>query len=342
MNLILSFFISVSLLFVTLESVAQGCSDAGFCTLGALRPNQPFSKKINLKLRSVEITNYFGITQPNPDISTSRVYIYNVAADINISISNKITGQIKLPYQFVHGSLTNTNGLGDVSLSGNYNIIAKEKFQLNVSLGMKIPTSDANKSKNVTFSDGSIKQIALPMYYQTSLGTWDILGGISCMTKNWLFATGFQQVLSETPNQFLWTSYRNSADFTKSLNYLKSNRLIRGTDVMLRIERNFRFSNWNFYAGLLGIYRITKDKFFDPPQNKFVEIGGSDGLALTGLVGGGYRFDTHSGIKAMFGYNLKDRVGQQNRSGSPDIVLHKNPDGLSRQMVFTLGYEYRF
>lgn len=339
-KLFIIFFVILSFF----KSFGQGCSDAGFCTLGALRPNQPYSKKVNLKLRSIEISNYLGITQPNPDAFAGRVFIYNVSADVNVSVSNKISAQIKLPYQFVHGGLANTNGLGDISLSGSYNIFSNEKLQINASLGMKIPTGDANKTKNVRANDGSVRDISLPMYYQTSLGTWDVLGGISLITNNWLFATGFQQALTETPNQFLWTSFANTPDFTKSLNYLKSNRLIRGTDVMLRVERNFRFSNWNFYGGLLGIYRITKDKFFETAGglNQHISVDGSQGLALTALVGGGYRFNTHSGIKAMFGYNLIDRVATQKRGTNPEIVLHKNPDGLSRQMVITLGYEYRF
>jgi hypothetical protein len=46
--------------------------------------------------------------------------------------------------------------------------------------------------------------------------------------------------------------------------YAKANQLKRGIDVMLRIERNFRFSRLNFSVGLLPIYRITNDEIEDP------------------------------------------------------------------------------
>lgn len=312
---------------------AQGCSDAGFCTLGALRPNQAYSKKINIKLRSVEISNYLGITQ-------SYIYIYNVSVDLNVSISNKLSAQIKLPYQYVAGGLAKTHGLGDISLSTSYNVLAKENFQINASLGMKIPTSNADKKTTLTDRFGKTRDISLPMYYQTSLGTWDILGGVSVITKNWLFAAGFQHSLTNTPNNFLWKPFDGTADSAKAYHYMKSKQLNRGTDVMLRAERNLRFSNWNVYAGLLAIYRLNEDKFLDG-DNKTKEIKGSDGLALTFLMGAGYRFNTHSGIKAMFGYNLKDRTASQIFK-TKEITEHKNPDGLSRALVFSLGYEYRF
>lgn len=325
--------ISFLLILQTQKVFCQGCSDAGFCTLGALRPNQVYSKKINIKLRSVEISNYLGITQ-------SYITIYNISADLNVSISNKISAQIKLPYQYVAGGLAKTHGLGDISLSGAYNIFASDKFQINASVGMKIPTSDANTKKTITDRFGKTKEIALPMYYQTSLGTWDVLGGVSFMTQNWLFATGFQHALTQTPNTFLWKPFDPTADSSKAYHYMKSKHLKRGTDVMLRVERNFRFSNWNFYAGLLGIYRLNLDSFVDG-DNKRKAIVGSNGLALTLLVGGGYRFNTHSGLKWMFGFNLKDRTATQ-LFKTKEITEHKNPDGLSRLMVFSLGYEYRF
>ncbi len=323
----LLFFVKINFIF------SQGCSDAGFCTLGAMRPNQAYSKKVNIKLRSVELSNYLGVTQ-------SYILIYNISTDINISISKKISAQVKLPYQYVSGGLANTHGLGDISLSASYNIYSNDNFQINGSVGMKIPTSNADKKASYTDRFGKTKELSLPMYYQTSLGTWDVLGGVSIITKNWLFATGFQHALTNTPNNFLWKPFDTTSDSSKAYHYMKSKQLNRGTDVMLRIERNLRFSNWNIYVGLLGIYRLNLDTFLDG-DNKIKPIKGSNGLALTLLFGGGYRFNIHSGIKAMIGYNLKDRSATQ-LFKTKEITEHKNPDGLSRFLVFSLSYEYRF
>ena len=63
-NLVFSLFVLSFLFFIPTTSVfSQGCSDAGFCTMGAMRPDQPFSKKLNIRLRSVSLTQYIGLTK---------------------------------------------------------------------------------------------------------------------------------------------------------------------------------------------------------------------------------------------------------------------------------------
>src|SRR5687767_8925818 len=87
----------------------QGCSDAGFCTMGAMKPDQPFNKKIEFRLRTMELSFYRGTTPLTP-------VIYVATADLNFSLSRKTTFQVKLPYQSVTGTLGETNGVGDISI----------------------------------------------------------------------------------------------------------------------------------------------------------------------------------------------------------------------------------
>src|SRR3990170_5083644 len=84
-------------------AAAQGCSDAGFCTMGAMKPDQPFNKKIAVRLRSMEISFYRGTTPLTP-------IIYVATADFNFSLNSKTSFQLKLPYQAVRGTLGNTSG----------------------------------------------------------------------------------------------------------------------------------------------------------------------------------------------------------------------------------------
>jgi hypothetical protein len=295
------------------KGLSQGCSDAGFCTMGAMRPNQHYSSKTSLKLRSVDFSQYIGFTKFG-DI------ILNYTLDANVSIGNRNTFQVKLPYQFVYGSLANTNGTGDVSLSFTRNIIAKPRYQINASVGTKIPTMVPNLK--------SADDRPLPMYYQTSLGTYDIIAGISFITRNWLIATGYQQALNHVSNEFTWGAWSTSEHKEKSLDYPVSKDVLRGKDIMLRVERNFRSTKFNTYIGLLGIYRITEDEVFSVPDKKILPKKGTDGLALTGLMGVGYNISTKVTIKAMVGAKITNRV--------------INPDGLSRDFVQTLGIEYKF
>ncbi len=317
---------------------SQGCSDAGFCTMGAMKPDQKFNKKSAIRLRSVEISQYYGLTKFDD-------HIFATNLDMNVGLSKNSTLQVKLPYQFVSGPLANTSGVGDISLSFTQGIINTENLKFAVTIGGKIPTNNGNKTRthyNVTTQKN--EELPLPMYYQTSLGSYDLILGASIITKKWLFGVGYQQVLgNENQNAFLWGKWRTSAPELRSSSdtYPVSKNVVRGTDIMLRIERNFRFSNYNFNVGLLPIYRLNKDitnSIVEDPITKIKteirgEMAGTDGLALSGLFGGGYNFSVNSGIKFMCGVNLLELVGKSYR---------KNPDGLSRELVITCGYEFRF
>lgn len=307
------FLTALLLLFISFGTgFGQGCSDAGFCTMGAMKPNQHFSSKVNLKLKSIEFGQYIGVTK-------FKDVILSYMVDANFALNQKTAIQFKLPYTFVSGFLANTHGLGDISISATRNILNRENFQINFTAGGKIPTNDANKK-----SHGR----PLPMYYQTSLGTYDIVFGLSFITKKWLFATGFQASLNPIENDFIWGDWKGTEFETRVLAYPVSSMIQRGNDIMFRIERNFRSSRFNGYIGLLPIYRLNKDRVLDPKTKTTIKVKGSDGLALTLLSGFGYRFSVKSSFKLLIGVALEQR----------DV----NPDGLSREFVNTVSYEYKF
>lgn len=291
---------------------AQGCSDAGFCTMGALKPDQPFNKKIEFRLRSMELTFYRGKTTLTP-------IVYVATADMNFSLNQKTSFQVKLPYQAVSGRLGNTSSLGDVSLCVTRNVFTNGTYDINISVGGKIPTNRSNLDENGR---------PLPMYYQTSLGTYDGVAGISLISKKWLFATGIQHAFNRNGNKFLWSRWEGSGESMDYIHrYSIANGLRRGTDVMFRVERNIRFSRLNFTLGLLPIYRITHDRITLGTGDRVAQAG-STGLALTALFSTGYSFNVQSGIKMLLGQKIVNR--------------DPNTDGLKREFVSTLGYYYRF
>lgn len=312
-------FLCIFILFHS-NSFSQGCSDAGFCTMGAMKPNQRFNKKLSAHLRSIEFSQYIGVNKVG-DI------IMSYTTDINIGIFKRTTVQLKVPYMFCFGQLANTNGLGDLSVSATQNLVAKEKYQLNFTLGAKIPTNNGSKS---------INNRPLPNYYQSSLGTYDFVVGISFITKKWLIAAGYQQPLNSNGNQFVWGPWNNSGSVDSAIarEYPKCRDLKRGNDIMFRIERDFRFSRFSANIGLLPIYRLTEDVFLDA-DGKRKSQPGTKGLAMTLIGGFGYNFSARSGIKFAFGYRVTQRYS------APE--LHElSLDGLSREFVNTIGYEFRF
>jgi hypothetical protein len=302
---------------------AQGCSDAGFCTMGAMKPDQMYSKKINIKLRSIEFSQYYGVTHFNNHISVSTL-------EANIGIGKKYVVQAKVPYQISQGHLGTFQSLSDLSLSVTRNVFTAENFDVNLTVGTKIPTNNGDKQQ----LDG----LSLPMYYQTSLGTNDIIFGASIVSRKWLFAMGYQQALNKNQNGFWWAEWQQSRpqDFAYISQYAQSNTIERGKDVMLRLERNFRLAQFNASIGLLPIYRLSKDIVSipninhpdDASFNTVKAVSGSDGLALSGIYTFGYNFNVRSAIKLLVGNKFVQR--------------DKNADGLSREFVTSFTYVYRF
>ncbi|MFN8340438.1 MAG: hypothetical protein U0V64_02125 [Cyclobacteriaceae bacterium] len=308
------------LFLLPLVGATQGCSDAGFCTMGAMKPDQPYNKRINLRLRSMDVSFYRGTTTLTPIVKS-------VTADFSFSLNDRNSFQVKLPYQWVDGRLAHTGGLGDISLCFTRNVYASDRFDINFSLGSKIPTNQSDLHD----ADGR----HLPMYYQTSLGTYDLISGISLINRKWLFATGIQVPLNQNRNQFDWHNAEwqltdlNERAYVQQ--YANATSLRRGVDVMLRAERNFRLARFNCSFGLLPIYRIVADEYTNfkgirSNANAAGDIG--KGLALSWIATAGYNFNVKSGIKLLVGHKITQR--------------NFSPDGLTRELVMSFTYSYRF
>lgn len=307
------------LLLISHFGYGQGCSDAGFCTMGAMKPDQSYNKKAKIQLRAIEISQYRGKTTLSPVI-----YVTNI--DFAFSIK-KTSFQVKLPYQAISGDLGETSGIGDISLSATRSIYSSDKYDINATLGAKIPSNDSDlEKKDNEFSNAGSDY---PMYYQTSLGSYDVIAGISLISKKWLFAAGYQNALSANNNNFRWDEWD---EYPGGREYIESHdmavKLKRGSDIMLRIERNWRFANYNFSLGALPIYRITKDERINWDEGQYVKVDKTTGLALTALASFGYHFNVKSSFKFIYGLKLTDR--------------EVNPDQLTRNSVQTIAYIYRF
>lgn len=294
--------------------------------MGAMRPDQEYNKNLDVKLRSVEITGYRGKSLLSP-------VIYSVSANVNVSLTDRMTFQVKVPYQAVQGNFGKTNGMSDLSLSVTRLMKSTSKGNLSVTLGTKIPTNSSDLS--VSGSEFALDGSDFPMYYQTSLGSYDFIAGASWLNEKWLIATGVQMALTQNSNDFKWsdwTSYPDGEPKEQPVQYVKdyarATNLLRGTDIMLRIERSFRFTNYYFSLGLLPIYRITKDEIDTQDGMGRMKVDGTTGLALSALFGAGYDFNVKSGVKFVLGLKLTHR--------------EVNPDGLTRENVTNLSYVYRF
>lgn len=284
----------------------QGCSDAGFCSIGNLSHQTGSQQKTGFK-------NYLKLQMP-AGLGDDDVFVFAPALEYGLQskswlFSGKLTGN------FASGNLGDAAGAGDIFLSASYSLPAKRKWISSITIGAKIPLNS---------SDLEAKGLSLPMQYQSSLGTFDAILGLSLRNDRWNFAAGWQQPLTKTNgNGFLPELWANEvADI-----YAPSNDFKRKGDVLLRGAYRFlRQPLWNLEAGLLGIYHLGEDSYRENNQRRAIE--GSEGLTLNVTLA----------VERFI--NKRWSVGIT--AGAPLVVRDIRPDGLTRSFVVTPQISYRF
>lgn len=293
-----------------LDVFAQGCSDAGFCTLG------------NLQLKPITRVNSMGNSTADTPLLRHQIAIGtsvgvgdNAVLSITPSLqyeyrfSNTWQIQAKGTVNYADGNLGSAFGLGDVFVSGIYNFTPRKAWQWSVSAGAKFALNNAN------LQDGGA---ALPMSYQSSLGTNDWIIGLSTHNKHWQFAAGWQQTLTgSNKNEYLPTLW-----WEEERIYPPSRHLTRRADVLLRAAYKFDIGqSISINVGALGIYHVGNDKYDSLNLPTRLPIEGSAGLT----------FNTTAGI--WYHINPKFSIGVV--GGMPLLVRDIRPDGLTRRFVFS-------
>jgi hypothetical protein len=230
-------------------------------------------------------------------------------------VKQKLFAQVKLPYTFVNGNLGNYQGMGDITLGLSYIAQHNDKSGLSFSVGMKLPS---NKADAVSTND-----LPLPMIYQTSLGTTDILAGVKYSFKKWDFTIGYQHPFNANNNQYLPIPLLENQDNYN--NYFVANGLKRADDGIFRINRVFSYKKLSITPGLLFIYHLSEDIITDANGNR-VKVDGSQGLTVNANLAGSVTVSN----KMDFLYII----------GAPFIDRQSHPDGLDRKLVAIIGIRY--
>ena len=291
---------------LSFNAFSQGCSDAGICSAGSLFGGEELETKHN----TIRLNMGFGAGVDN-------TMIYTPSIEGRIKLGKSTNLQLQLPYVFTSGELGSANGLGDLITTVTQNLYKMEDLGIDLSLGFRIGTNNANKKE-----DGK----ALPMVYQTSLGTFDLLSGVSVVYKKWHFAIGYQQPL----DQYNENSYDPRQWPGKDLeDYSQSNQLERKPDLMLRAEYGFDLGEKSkLSAGILPILHLGKDTYLNPVTNKREDIDGSEGLTFN--------------LTGNWVYQINDTFDFMLGAGVPIIARDYNPDGLKRAFVINPSLIYKF
>ena len=280
-------------IFFSKTADAQGCSDAGLCSVSSLGNN--FWEKQQVTVGT--ISTIIGLGEQNTFYFTTQV-------EVTMPTFKNQSVQITMPYHVIIGNLGSLSGIGDLSISLNQKIFSTKNMIFNVVAGGKIPSNDANKTK-----DG----IPLPMAYQTSLGTYDIIFGLSTNYKKWHFSAGYQHPTGNNLNEFVHNE--NNPKYYN--NYNQSYHLQRADDIMMRIEKRFKAKKYNLIFGVLPIYHLWNDKINDGQ-----EIANSSGLTLNLNASASKQLKNNGDIKLII--------------AAPIIDREVRPDGLTRSFVIIL------
>lgn len=305
----------IILLFLPFKnSFSQGCSDAGVCSIGGMKGNDSTKQKFVLTLN-----NQYGIGEQN-------VSIFNTQLEAVIKTGKKSSFQIRIPFIFTNGNLGNTNGLGDISTVFSYRYKEVNNWKFGANIGLKIGVNKANIEYTQTLPAANTLKLSLPMPYQTSLGTHDLLLGLDFRYDNkWLFAIGFQMPLKQFNDNTFDTMF--VVDGEKAKSYFSSYNLRRKADLVMRIDRTFRLNDkWNFNSGFIPIYHIGNDtRIFNGVES---EILNSKGLTLNFAIGTMYKISPNFTVGMSY--------------ASPLLVRKVRPDGLTRHFVSALELKYAF
>jgi len=299
------------------KAFSQGCSDAGVCTLHSIKNNVEGHVSKDGKKNDISV----GFAYGKGERSTNN-YTGYLEYTTTIGQRTSVTG--KLGYSFINGELANTNGFTDLFLSVNHTFDlpgrqagVKAKWQKSFVVGLKLPFNGADIVEN---------GIHLPMPYQTSLGTTDLVLAINYNRKNFGATLAVQQPLKPiNENKFLPGDY---PDEPRALNYWPTNEFSRKGDVVGRVSYKFKTGErFTIRPSLLGIYHEANDTYLDDANNRR-PIYNSRGLTLNANV--------------FVDYRLKNGSGFELSLGTPFIIRDQGPDGLTRSFVASLEYQFSF
>lgn len=274
---------AASVLAFGLQALAQGCSDAGLCTLGSMKPER--NSEHRARVNKLGLSSFVAQAE-------ERIFVYGFNLEYSRQFAPELSLEAKLStlgHQQKEKAIS-TFGLADLSVALSYQV-AKP---LTLMLGMKAPLSHCP----------SVGRDAhpLPLAYQASLGTWDLLAGLSYRLANWQIGAGYQQALSKSYTAPLYE---------------------RQGDLLLRASYALELgAKWRFSPGLLAIYHLSDDKL-----GKEV-LTGSKGLTLNATLYGDYIISPNQGLQLSVGVPL--------------LVRKLRPDGLTRAFVLAMQYNFAF
>lgn len=298
------------------KGFAQGCSDAGFCSVGELKSEWKDSAEL--------FKNKIGFT-PAIGLGEDNTFIFTPLIQYERQLNKSWSIQTKFTVNYSKGNLGDALGLGDLIQSCSYRFRSKNKVKTSLTAGLKIPFSNSNQSYGGK---------SLPMTYQSSLGTLDFIAGIGLKLQQFKAAFGVQIPLTNLYAADGRKSANNfPADESDSLDtgpYPATNGFVRAADALFKLEYQWMWGKKAaLIPGILSIYHLANDKYQpikgDPALRS---IAGSEGLTINFTLVASYQITRQLKTSLTFGVPL--------------VVRTVRPDGLTRRFVLGPEISYQF
>lgn len=305
-KIILSFAI---ILVASSVARSQGCSDAGVCTIHSIK-NNTIGDGQEEKANTLVAGFAFGKGEDN-------VSYYTPYLEYTRAFTSGTAVTAKINYNISNGRLARTAGIGDIFITASQSFDKKKSVKKSFILGVKIPLDDA------ALRQGNIE---LPMPYQPSLGTYDLITGFNFFYKSFGATAALQiPVINENNNRFLPSDYPSHPFIFE---YLPTNQFKRKADGLLRVSYSRDLGErFSIRPSLLGIYHFDDDTYINSSGQR-VNIFGSKGLTLNGNL--------------FFGFKVNKNSEFELAIGAPFVVRPTRPDGLTRSFVTSLDYRISF
>lgn len=300
-------FIITFLTALSLHVFSQGCSDAGFCSLGAL-------KNVSL-INPLKNTIDFGF---NFGYGEQKTLTYNPYLQYGFGLNDHFSVQGKLTATYATGFLGTTTDLGDaygiVTYTPNKDAVNSIRFIG----GIKVPLTHAN--------DKNASGTPLPLDYQSSIGTYDLIAGANFIYHKHIEIDGAIQlpVIQQNDNMFIPELYTD----TRIRNFPPTNLYRRKADLLIRLGYYFNLpASISIKPNLLAIYHLGSDSYQNTSNFRSPVIG-TKGLTLNeGFIV----------TKQFKNYNQLELI-----TAAPLIGRRVRADGLTRELVLNVQYSVSF
>jgi hypothetical protein len=282
---------------------AQGCSDAGICSISSFKPTvgEEYEEQKN------EVK--FGFSTGGAD---HMIAVFGGNISYTRRLGSKLSLNAKATLAVQTGNDVSVTGPGDVYLNLDYKVAPK----FTITGGVKIPLTDGNKLKD---------DKPLPMDYQSSLGTTDLVLGLGYRLEKWQWVLALQQPLTQNENAYFPSIYGPGSPLG---DFQATNQFERKGDLLLRVSYPISLrENIMFTPGLLPIYHLGEDEYTDM-DGTVQTIEGSEGLTLNATLFMDIALSLSSSLELNVGF--------------PFIVRESRPDGLTRGYVMGAEYAIRF